>query len=157
MEENNTIRIGLYCKRDGQVICLSPHRKKIFQEDYESLLKNLETQSGDFRYKEILALYRPGINPVRALYESLQASIFKYEDRTNFDNWVIDLFRNDRWLNQLLKALKRDCQTIKTFQSNNLINDEDVIEKLNILNNIRSDFIHYITVFKLMKEWNKDN
>ena len=53
---------------DSQVIDSIESMKLAMKKDYARVIKNMSTEHDSFIFKEIMNSYRPGINPIRALY-----------------------------------------------------------------------------------------
>lgn len=78
--------------------------------EYNNLIDNLRTCNSDFKYPYTLSKYRRGMNPVLALYQEYQKALFS-TDKTKFDVWVIDLYRNE----DVRCALHTDISNIQNF------------------------------------------
>jgi len=119
------------------------------QKDYKLFLSKMRTRSSEFMFPTILAGYRRGINPVDALYNYLQKTLFNYDKTDTTHVWVTDLFRDHEWTDRICHALEKDCNDIVEYQMRNNVPTTQVIE----LERIRLKFMHYEEVFKLMKVW----
>jgi hypothetical protein len=125
-----------------------------FDKEYADLNKKLLSRHRKYRYPTILSGYRKEINPIDALYQNLQESLFKYDPENEFCVWVINLFKDDTWLTQLLSDLEDDCHAISKFQKKHRNNPNNVgLDKLHILQNIKSNFEHYAELFTMMQSW----
>jgi hypothetical protein len=98
--------------------------------------------------------YRKDINPVDALYQNLQEALFCFDKNNKFYVWIISLFRNEEWLDNLLADLHHDCVMISRFQKDNYKNKYNVgINELHVLQNIKSNFAHYKKTFAMMRDY----
>lgn len=110
------------------------------------LIKGLRSKKLKYKYPTILSGYRKEINPVDALYQNLQESLFKYDPNNEFCMWVISLFEDDEWLSELIKDLEIDCANITQFQIRYRVS-----HKFRTLHDIKHNFQHYIKFFNLMR------
>jgi hypothetical protein len=125
-----------------------------FNKEYTELIDALSSRHRKYRYPTILSGYRKEINPVDALYQNLQESLFKYNPENEFCVWVINLFKDEVWLSQLLQDLEDDCNSITDFQQRHYKNPNNIgLNKLHILQNIKSNFEHYAELFTMMQSW----
>lgn len=129
-----------------------------FNTDYAIVTTNLRTLSTDFMFPGILNHYRRGINPVTALYNSLQEALFKHHEHNKVYDWTIRLFNNKGWLQSLLSALKQDVKDIshliKTYANSN---SSFISKQLKHLRTMQENFKHYAEVFVLVQDWIKEN
>ena len=131
--------------------------QKEFEEAFSNLKINFKTKQSKYKFPAILKKYREGMNPVRALYFCLQESLFKYDNKNDLDKWVIGLFKDEDWCNDLVQSLQEDCDSISEFQKKYAKNEyKSNYDDLLILSNVRIDFLHYIEVFSIMNEWDGD-
>jgi hypothetical protein len=145
-QEQRSIAVGSKCRNTS---C----RPNSFFDNYNRLLNNLNSKNTKYRYPTILADYRRSINPVDALYQNLQEVLFKYDEENDFCVWLIDQFKDHRWVDELIRDLKEDCQVITEFQIEHYNKKEsEKLEYLNILQNVKTKFRHYIEVFEMMKD-----
>lgn len=129
-----------------------------FNTDYATLLADFKTHSPNFMFPGILNHYRKGINPVAALYLSLQEALFKYHDNKTKYKWLVGLFTDDAWLESITKSLQDDVNSIDTFcKKYNSCNSPFIESKLKNLQLMQENFMHYAEVFLLVKEWTKEN
>ena len=65
--------------------------KLAMKKDYARVVKNMSTEHESFRFKQIMNSYRPGMNPVRALYYQTRDVIRRYNPEHPYHYWLIDL------------------------------------------------------------------
>ena len=127
-----------------------------FNREHESLLKSFQTRRSVFMFPTILCRYRRNINPVNALYHSLQDTLFNYDEDNSTHQWIVSLFKNKKWLSLLITCIKKDIQKIDAFISKHtkMLSgySSSIIQSLR---NIKKDFLHYAEAFILMDSWNK--
>ena len=118
-------------------------RHKTSQKDDFNL--RLKTRSSMFMYPTTMAGYRKGINPVDALYNTLQRTLYSYDKNNPYHIWITELFKNPIWNNELQTALTLDCNTIARRM--------EIYPKDKDLKRLYLRFTHYKEVFKLMEYW----
>ena len=106
---------------------------------YKLLVGSLQTNSFIFKYPYTLSHYRRGINPITALYEELQAALFK-ENKSKFDVWIIELCRENK--DKIIYALECDCISIINYFNKYKPNNRSLSELL-------FKFNQYLYFFKL--------
>jgi len=87
--------------------------KKAMKNDYASVIQNFRTEHDSFRFKQVMNSYRPGINPVRALYYQTRDVIRRYNSEHPYHYWLIDLVTDLEFNNILLDALATDVKKIE--------------------------------------------
>jgi len=107
------------------------------ERQHNALVNSFYTDSFLFKYPYTLANYRRGINPVCALYEELQASLYR-QDKTKFDDWLIDLCTKHK--DDIIAALVYDCAAINRFLLENST-------KKPLLQGLLAKFKSYLTFF----------
>lgn len=125
-----------------------------FNNDLDLLTKNFQTQSPFFTFKPIMCKYREGINPVTALYNELQKTLFYFDKENQNHIWLLELFKDQVWLYQLISAIESDYESITNFQKRHLhqISNKKIERELLVLNNIKENLLHYKEVFELMTD-----
>ena len=128
--------------------------KEKFSKDHAELLACLKTKNAKYKFPTVMSGYRKDINPVDALYQNLQEALFRFDKDDKFYVWIISLFKNKEWLNELLADLHSDCAAISKFQNENSRNKYNVgLNELHVLQNIKSNFSHYRKTFAMMKDY----
>lgn len=160
--KGNGVNMSLINKIESELKQIRSKNNKAQIKEFEQELINLRTQFKTRQDKFIISAlshkYRPGINPVRVLYFSLQESLFKYENKSDLDRWIINMFKDQIWCNEVINCLQEDCANIVAFQKKYAIKEyKSISDQLLMLNNIRTDFSHYICVFSLMSDWDGDH
>ena len=121
-------------------------------------MDTLNTKSAEFMFPSILCNYRKGINPVKALYNSLQESILKYDRENTHYNWILSLFEDSAWYDNLMLALRTDISNGKEILKSGMNNESILIkdDKKNLARTLE-DFLTYVEIFEMLKDWKKDN
>ena len=129
------------CKMIDQPLSFTQYKTQQ-KDDFHSRLK---TRSCAFMFPTTMAGYRKGINPVDALYNTLQRTLFNFDKKDVYHIWIIGLFKNPDWNNKLQCALIADCETISRRMQ--------IYPKDKDLDRLYLKFLHYREVFKLMEYW----
>lgn len=128
-----------------------------FNCDYAELA-NFKTNDPEFMFPTVLSKYRRGINPVNALYHSLQEALFQYSSDNETYVWIINLFKDKEWLNRLLYAVQKDRDDIQAFCHRYYrasLNSNFIANEIRELKQLQKNFDHYAEVFLLMNDWDK--
>lgn len=132
------------------IICHSTiNETRILSITYNDFIKSMHTRKSIFMFPTMLSGYRHHINPVDTIYNTLQKTLFNYDNKDLTSKWIIELFSDSLWTDKLCDALENDCKNISIYQIKYNTHTNEVKE----LERIRLKFLHYIEVFKLMKSW----
>lgn len=112
--------------------------------DYNRLLKSFDTRKSMFMFPTTMSGYKTGINPVDALYNTLQKILFTQDESNTTYQWIVNLFSNKEWVNKLFSAIDSDCKKLDKFRIDKKISD---YKNLNL---IKERFLNYRYFFKLM-------
>jgi hypothetical protein len=125
-----------------------------FNQDLELLTSGFQTQSSLFMFPTVMSKYRKGINPVTALYNELQKTLFYFNKSNATHRWILKLFKDSDWFNALIKAIDYDYASISRFQQRHLhqVSNKHIERELSVLNNVKENLLHYKEVFLLMTE-----
>jgi hypothetical protein len=104
--------------------------------------------------------YRPGINPVRALYYQSRDVTRRYNPENPFHYWLIDLVEDTEFNNIILDALAKDVRKLERIIKRYyfpLVNHGDGIplELFHAKQQLK-DFKHYYLFFRGIKEFHPD-
>jgi len=124
----------------------------VFNEDLEILRDSFKTEATEFMFPTIMCRYRKGMNPVRGLYYELQKTLFTYNEADIVHRWIISLFHDQSWYNELITALEYDYEAITKFQHKHLpkTRNKHIERELSVLNNVKENLLHFKEVFILM-------
>jgi len=126
-----------------------------FQSDLELLKNSFRTESSKFMFPTVLCRYRKGMNPVRALYYELQKTLFQFDKNNKVHVWILELFKDEEWYNELIMALEYDYRSITKFQQKHMPAGSTARyaeRELSVLNNVKENIKHFKEVFILMKD-----
>ena len=134
--------------------------KTAMKKDYARVVNNMSTEHESFRFKEVMNSYRPGINPVRALYYQSRDVTRRYNPENPFHYWLIDLVEDTEFNNIILDALAKDVRKLERIIKRYyfpLVNHGDGIplELFHAKQQLK-DFKHYYLFFRGVKEFRPD-
>ena len=121
--------------------------KLAMKKDYARVVKNLASEHESFYFKEIMNSYRPGMNPLRALYYQTRDVIRRFNPEHPYHYWLIDLVTDLEYNNIILDALRKDIRKleriIKRYYFPLVKNSEGVPLELFHAKQQLKDFKHY--------------
>ena len=79
--------------------------RKALRREYTALVNNLATDHDSFRFKEITNLYRPTMNPIRALYYQTRELFRRFNPEDPHHYWLKDLITDREYNNIILDEL----------------------------------------------------
>jgi len=130
------------------------------KKDYSSVMNNLATTHDSFWFKEVMRLYRPNMNPVRALYYQTREVIRRYNSEDPHHYWLKDLVTDREYNNIILDALEQDIKRleriIKRYHHPLVKNQDDVPLELFHAKQQLKDFRYYHGFFQSALHWNVD-
>tara|TARA_Y100000389_G_scaffold200444_1_gene240869 strand:- start:406 stop:1038 length:633 start_codon:yes stop_codon:yes gene_type:complete len=134
--------------------------KKAMKKDYARVVNNMSTEHESFRFKEVMNSYRPGMNPVRALYYQTRDITRRYNLEHPYHYWLIDLVEDTEFNNIILDALAKDVRKLERIIKRYyfpLVNHGDGIplELFHAKQQLK-DFKHYYLFFRGIKEFHPD-
>tara|TARA_X000000950_G_scaffold243641_1_gene299230 strand:+ start:1010 stop:1642 length:633 start_codon:yes stop_codon:yes gene_type:complete len=134
--------------------------KKAMKKDYARVVNNMSTEHESFRFKEIMNLYRPTMNPVRAIYYQTREVIRRFNPEHPFHYWLVDLITDYEYNDILLDALGKDVKKLEKIIKRYyfpLINHGDGVplELFHAKQQLK-DFRHYYLFFRGLRDWSPD-
>ena len=78
--------------------------KLAMKRDYARVIKNMSTEHDSFRFKQIMNSYRPGMNPIRAMYYQTREITRRYNPEHPYHYWLMDLV-TDTFFDYSLSAI----------------------------------------------------
>jgi hypothetical protein len=131
--------------------------KSALRKEYAAAIGGLETDKSDFKFPSVLVKYRPGINPVRALFYEVREVTRTYSHDNEYHQWLLGLISDREFNNQLIDALSVDIKRLEKVVSRYylpLLKDTTSIPlELFHARQLIKDFRHYITTFISIKDW----
>ena len=145
---------------DSQVIDSIESLKLAMKKDYARVIKNMSTEHDSFIFKEIMNSYRPGINPIRALYYQAREVVRRYNPEDPSHYWLIDLITDLEFNNIILDALGTDVKKlekiIKRYYFPLTKHGSGIPLELFHAKQQLKDFRHYYQFFRNLKDWQPD-
>ena len=134
--------------------------KKALKKDYASVVKHKATEHDSFRFKEIMNSYRPGMNPVRAMYYQAREVTRRYNPEHPYHYWLIDLITDKEYNNIILDALAKDVKKLEKIIARYYFplvkNSRGVPLELFHAKQQLKDFKYYYLFFRNIKDWSPD-
>jgi hypothetical protein len=134
--------------------------KKAMKKDYARVVRNMATEHDSFRFKQIMNSYRPGINPVRAMYYQTRDVARRYNIEHPYHYWLMDLVTDLEFNNIILDALKKDVnkleRIIKRYYFPLIEHNDGIPLELFHAKQQLKDFKHYYLFFRGLKDWQED-
>ncbi len=87
--------------------------KETLRKEYTSVMNNLATNHDSFYFSEVMNLYRPDMNPVRALYYQTREVIRRYNSEDPHHYWLIDLITDREYNNIICDSLAKDIKKLE--------------------------------------------
>ena len=113
-----------------------------------------------FKFKEIMNLYRPGMNPIRAIYYQTREVIRRFNPEHPYHYWLVDLVTDLEYNNIILDALAKDVRKlesiIKRYYFPMLEHGDGIPLELFHAKQQLKDFRHYYMFFRGLKNWTPD-
>ena len=100
--------------------------KEKFDLEFSIVMKRLKTNKSDFKFPTVLYKYRPGINPVRAIYFDLKAMEVLYDKENKNHRWLLSLFEDKKWYKKLLNAIHTDIISVENLINKNKLRWTDM-------------------------------
>lgn len=124
-----------------------------FNKEYNVLLSTLRTKRSTFMFPSILCKYRRGINPVKAIYNDVQETLFYFDSSNKFHIWVLSLFNDKTWVTTLITSIIDDIKSLELFiKKYSSFYSSFITSRVQELRNIKRDFIHYLEAFLVINE-----
>jgi len=134
--------------------------KTAMKKDYARVIKNMSTEHESFRFKQVMNSYRPGINPVRALYYQTRDITRRYNPEHPYHYWLIDLITDKEYNNIILDALGKDIRKLERIIKRYFFpltkNTEGIPLEMFHAKQQLKDFRHYYLFFRGVKDWTPD-
>lgn len=129
--------------------------------DYTSAIANLKTTQKKFKFDQIMQKYRPGINPIKALYYETREMCRKYNSEDPYHVWLSTLITDREFNHTMIDALTEDTHRLEKIVQRYYIvitkNTTAVPLELWHARQLVKEFQHYQTVFSHTLNWNPDH
>lgn len=135
--------------------------KTALRLDYASAIANLKTTHKRFKFDQIMNKYRPGINPIKALYYETREMCRKYDPENPHHSWLSALITDKEFSNSVLDALDEDANRLEKIVKRYYVpitkNTTAVPLELFHARQLVKEFVHYKSVFGHAQSWNPDH
>ncbi len=134
--------------------------KTALRKDYTSVVNQLETEVGDFKFPSVLVKYRPNINPVRALFYEIREITRCYSIENEYHSWLLGLIQDREYNNKIVDALSIDIRRLEKIVSRYYLpltkyTDQIPLELFHARQLIK-DFRHYRNTFIGLQSWDPE-
>tara|TARA_B100002019_G_C21202804_1_gene564975 strand:+ start:421 stop:1053 length:633 start_codon:yes stop_codon:yes gene_type:complete len=134
--------------------------KETLRKEYTSVMNNLNTNHDSFYFSEVMNLYRPDMNPVRALYYQTREVIRRYNPEDPHHYWLIDLITDREYNNIICDALAKDLKKLERILKRYYIPitqlDDWVPLELFHARRTVQDYRHFYSFFQDVLHWKPD-
>jgi len=87
--------------------------REALKREYASVMMHLHTNHSSFYFDSVMNLYRPDMNPIRALYYQTREVIRRYNSEDPHHYWLIDLITDREYNNIICDALAKDIKKLE--------------------------------------------
>lgn len=134
--------------------------KETLRKEYTSVMNNLNTNHDSFYFSEVMNLYRPDMNPVRALYYQTREVIRRYNSEDPHHYWLIDLITDREYNNIICDALAKDLKKLERILKRyyfpiTQIDDWVPLELFHARRTVQ-DYRHFYSFFQDVLHWKPD-
>jgi len=134
--------------------------REALRKDYSAIMSNLHTNHSSFYFDAVMNLYRPDMNPVRALYYQTREVIRNYNSEDPHHYWLVDLVTDRHYNNIICDALAKDVKklerVIKRYYFPITKNSEGVPLELFHARRTLQDYRHFYNFFADVKKFRPD-
>ena len=122
------------------------------KKEYVAVMNDLSSEHEAFIFEHVLNKYRPGINPLRALYYEIREVKRTFSSENDYHIWLVELLTDKGFRNILEDALTKDIKRLEKIIARYYVpivkNSTDIPLELFHAKQTISDFRHYATVFR---------
>jgi hypothetical protein len=122
------------------------------KKEYVAVMNDLSSEHEAFIFEHVLNKYRPGINPLRALYYETREVKRTFSSENDYHVWLVELLTDKGFRNILEDALTKDIKRLEKIIARYYVpivkNSTDIPLELFHAKQTISDFRHYATVFR---------
>lgn len=134
--------------------------REALRREYSSVMNNLHTNHSSFYFDAVMNLYRPDMNPVRALYYQTREVIRNYNSEDPHHYWLVDLITDREYNNIMCDALAKDIKklerVIKRYYFPITKNSEGIPLELFHARRTLQDYRHFYNFFADVKKFRPD-
>ncbi len=122
------------------------------KKEYVAVMNDLASEHEAFIFEQVMNKYRPGINPLRALYYEIREVKRNFSSENDYHIWLVELLTDKGFRNILEDALTKDIKRLEKIIARYYLpivkNSTDIPLELFHAKQTISDFRHYATVFR---------
>ena len=122
------------------------------KKEYVAVMNDLSSEHEAFIFEHVMNKYRPGINPLRALYYEIREVKRNFSSENDYHIWLVELITDKGFRNILEDALTKDIKRLEKIIARYYLpivkNSTDIPLELFHAKQTISDFRHYATVFR---------
>ena len=119
---------------------------------YAVVMNDLSSEHEAFIFEHVMNKYRPGINPLRALYYEIREVKRNFSSENDYHIWLVELITDKGFRNILEDALTKDIKRLEKIIARYYLpiikNSTDIPLELFHAKQTISDFRHYAGVFR---------
>jgi hypothetical protein len=125
--------------------------KRKLSTEYLHLMNNLASEHKSFRFDFMEEKYRPGLNPLRALYYEVREVSRRYNSENPDHQWIVGILTDGTYKRIVIHALNKDIRKleklVKTFYRPMVLHTKGAPLELFHVKQMLSDFILYRETF----------
>lgn len=125
--------------------------KRKLSIEYLHLMNNLASEHKSFRFAFIEEKYRPGLNPLRALYYEVREVSRRYNSEHPDHRWIVDIITDGTYKRIIIDALNKDIRKLEklvnTFYRPLVLHTRGAPLEMFHVKQMISDFILYRETF----------
>lgn len=122
------------------------------KKEYVAVMNDLSSEHEAFIFEHVRKKYRPGMNPLRALYYEIREVKRTFSSENDYHVWLVELITDKGFRNILEDALTKDIKRLEKIIARYYVpivkNSTDIPLELFHAKQTISDFRHYATVFR---------
>ena len=125
-----------------------------FNRDKMHLEKDLLSDRTQYKFPTVISRYRSTLDTFTSLYLFLQEALFKYEDEVPEHRWIISMFEDDKFIDDIVCKLTRDIINMELFQRKYASerDKKSISRYLGELNDKKELYTHYLDIFITVKD-----
>ena len=122
------------------------------KKEYVAVMNDLSSEHEAFIFEHVRKKYRPGMNPLRALYYEIREVKRTFSSENDYHVWLVELITDKGFRNILEDALTKDVKRLEKIIARYYLpiikNSTDIPLELFHAKQTISDFRHYAGVFR---------
>lgn len=135
--------------------------KTALRKEYHTLFNNAKTRDKNFHISVIMKKYRPGINPIRALFYETRNMTRRYNPLNETHHLLAELVTDLEFNNKILDALAHDIKKLESIIKRYYwpllkLDEKSIPLELFHARQHMKDARHYYNFFLNMQNWYPD-